>query len=78
MDSLWRRQALEQCGGWNEETITDDLDLTMRIHFSGWDIHLLLHPPVGEEGVERPLGPVASNVTAGQKGGISAISTTGD
>jgi len=50
-----RRQALEQCGGWNEETITDDLDLTMRIHFSGWDIHLLLHPPVGEEGVERPL-----------------------
>lgn len=50
-----RRQALEQCGGWNEETITDDLDLTMRLHFSGWDIQFLLQPPVGEEGVERPL-----------------------
>jgi 1,2-diacylglycerol 3-beta-glucosyltransferase len=50
-----RRRALEQCGGWNEETITDDLDLTMRLHFSGWSIQCLLQPPVGEEGVERPL-----------------------
>jgi 1,2-diacylglycerol 3-beta-glucosyltransferase len=51
-----RRQALTQCGGWNEETITDDLDLTLRLHFSGWEIHFLLHPAVGEEGVEQPLG----------------------
>ncbi|WOD40953.1 glycosyltransferase family 2 protein [Nodosilinea sp. E11] len=50
-----RRAALTQCGGWNEETITDDLDLTLRLHFSGWEIHFLLHPAVGEEGVERPL-----------------------
>jgi 1,2-diacylglycerol 3-beta-glucosyltransferase len=50
-----RRTALEQCDGWNEETITDDLDLTMRLHFSGWDIHFLLQPAVGEEGVERSL-----------------------
>ena len=50
-----RRSALIQCGGWNEETITDDLDLTLRLHFSGWDIDFLLHPAVNEEGVERPL-----------------------
>ncbi len=50
-----RRAALAQCGGWNEETITDDLDLTLRLHFSGWSIQFLLHPAVGEEGVERPL-----------------------
>ena len=50
-----RRQALEQCGGWNEETITDDLDLTMRLHFSGWVIQFLLMPAVGEEGVEHSL-----------------------
>ncbi|MBD2105449.1 glycosyltransferase family 2 protein [Nodosilinea sp. FACHB-13] len=50
-----RRAALAQCGGWNEETITDDLDLTLRLHFSGWEIQFLLHPAVGEEGVERPL-----------------------
>jgi 1,2-diacylglycerol 3-beta-glucosyltransferase len=50
-----RRSALIQCGGWNEETITDDLDLTLRLHFSGWEIQFLLHPAVGEEGVERAL-----------------------
>ncbi|MEB3291034.1 MAG: glycosyltransferase family 2 protein [Leptolyngbya sp.] len=50
-----RRSALIQCGGWNEETITDDLDLTLRLHFSGWDIEFLLHPAVDEEGVERPV-----------------------
>jgi 1,2-diacylglycerol 3-beta-glucosyltransferase len=50
-----RRTALTHCGGWNEETITDDLDLTLRLHFSGWEIHFLLHPAVGEEGVEQPL-----------------------
>jgi 1,2-diacylglycerol 3-beta-glucosyltransferase len=44
-----------QCGGWNEETITDDLDLTLRLHFSGWSIQFLLHPAVGEEGVEHAM-----------------------
>ncbi len=46
-----RRQALERCGGWNEQTITDDLDLTFRLHLDQWDIELLMFPPVQEEGV---------------------------
>lgn len=46
-----RRSALESCGGWNEETITDDLDLTIRLHLDQWDIDLLEFPPVEEEGV---------------------------
>jgi 1,2-diacylglycerol 3-beta-glucosyltransferase len=46
-----RRQALEDCGGWNESTITDDLDLSFRLHLSGWDIDLLTSPAVLEEGV---------------------------
>lgn len=50
-----RRSALEQCGGWNEATITDDLDLTIRLHAAAWDIHFLLEPPVREEGVTRSL-----------------------
>lgn len=48
-----RRTALQECGGWNEETITDDLDLTLRLHLAQWDIDFLLMPPVGEEGVTR-------------------------
>lgn len=46
-----RRSALERCGGWNEQTITDDLDLTLRLHLDGWDIDCLVHPAVSEEGV---------------------------
>lgn len=50
-----RRLALERCGGWNEETITDDLDLTIRLHLDKWDIGFLDCPPVEEEGVTTAL-----------------------
>lgn len=46
-----RRTALVRCGGWNEETITDDLDLALRLHIDQWDIEFLSFPPVMEEGV---------------------------
>ena len=47
------RTALHSCGGWNEETITDDLDLTVRLHLDNWKIGFLLVPPVLEEGVTQ-------------------------
>ncbi|MDF0556115.1 glycosyltransferase family 2 protein [Kamptonema sp. UHCC 0994] len=50
-----RRSALEGCGGWNEETITDDLDLTIRLHLDKWDIEFLAFPAVLEEGVTNAL-----------------------
>ena len=50
-----RRTALEQCGGWNEETITDDLDLTLKLQVNGWDVPLVMSPPVREEGVTRAV-----------------------
>ena len=50
-----RRSALEDCGGWNEETITDDLDLTIRLHLNQWDIDFLAFPAVLEEGVTNPI-----------------------
>jgi 1,2-diacylglycerol 3-beta-glucosyltransferase len=46
-----RKQAMLACGGWNEETITDDLDLTLRLQLLGWDIDCLIEPAVQEEGV---------------------------
>jgi 1,2-diacylglycerol 3-beta-glucosyltransferase len=46
-----RRTALEAIGNWNEETITDDLDQTLRLHMAGWDIAFLGSPAVYEEGV---------------------------
>jgi 1,2-diacylglycerol 3-beta-glucosyltransferase len=50
-----RRLALDRCGGWNEQTITDDLDLTIRLHLDKWDIGFLNFPPVEEEGVTSAL-----------------------
>lgn len=48
-----RRTAVDRCGGFNEETITDDLDLTFRLHLDGWRIGFQLFPAVGEEGVTQ-------------------------
>jgi 1,2-diacylglycerol 3-beta-glucosyltransferase len=50
-----RRSAIAQCGGWNEETITDDLDLTLQLHLNDWDIAFMTFPTVGEEGVTRAM-----------------------
>jgi 1,2-diacylglycerol 3-beta-glucosyltransferase len=50
-----RRAALERCGGWNEETITDDLDLTLRLHLDQWDIDFMMLPTVEEEGVTHAI-----------------------
>ena len=35
---LIKRTALEDIGGWNNYTITDDLDMSTRLHIKGWDI----------------------------------------
>ncbi|PSF36811.1 glycosyl transferase [Aphanothece hegewaldii CCALA 016] len=50
-----RRTATISCGGWNEQTITDDLDLTIRLHLDDWKIGILMTPAVGEEGVTNAL-----------------------
>jgi 1,2-diacylglycerol 3-beta-glucosyltransferase len=52
---LVRREALERCGGWNEETITDDLDLTIRLHLDKWNIECMFQPAVAEEGVTNAI-----------------------
>jgi 1,2-diacylglycerol 3-beta-glucosyltransferase len=50
-----RSSALKSCGCWNEETITDDLDLTIRLHLDNWKIGFLLTPAVKEEGVTSAI-----------------------
>lgn len=45
------RQALLRCGGFNEATITDDLDLTMRLQLHGVPVAVVWNPPVAEEAV---------------------------
>ena len=45
------RAALLACGGFNEATITDDLDLSIRLQLHGVPIDLVWNPPVAEEAV---------------------------
>ena len=46
-----KRQALEDIGGWNNYTITDDLDMSTRLHIKGWDIRFCPDACVYEEGI---------------------------
>ena len=46
-----KREALEDINGWNNETITDDLDMSTRLHIKGWDIRFCPEAVVYEEGV---------------------------
>lgn len=48
---LIKREALEDIDGWNNDTITDDLDMSTRLHIKGWDIRFCPDAVVNEEGV---------------------------
>lgn len=33
---LWRKEAIEDGGGWQWDTLTEDMDLSYRVQFAGW------------------------------------------
>ncbi|MBN1639664.1 MAG: glycosyltransferase [Anaerolineae bacterium] len=33
---VWRRQAIDDCGGWDPEQLTEDVDLSYRAQLRGW------------------------------------------
>ena len=33
---MWRRQAIEEAGGWQHDTLTEDTDLSYRAQLKGW------------------------------------------
>lgn len=48
---LIKREALIDVDGWNNYSITDDLDLSTKLHLKGWDVRFCLQVKVFEEGV---------------------------
>jgi glycosyltransferase involved in cell wall biosynthesis len=36
---IWRRETIEQAGGWQHDTLTEDLDLSYRAQLAGWRFH---------------------------------------
>ncbi len=46
---IWSREAITDAGGWNADTLTEDLDLSYRAQLKGWKIHFLPHLVVPAE-----------------------------
>lgn len=38
---VWRRHCIEDAGGWQHDTLTEDLDLSYRAQMAGWDFLFL-------------------------------------
>ena len=38
---IWRREAIEDAGGWQADTLTEDLDLSYRVQLQGWRLKFL-------------------------------------
>ena len=38
---IWRRQAIESAGGWQHDTLTEDVDLSYRAQLAGWNFVFL-------------------------------------
>ena len=46
---IWRREAIEDSGGWSADTLTEDLDLSYRAQLRGWHAAYLENLVVPEE-----------------------------
>jgi ribonuclease P protein component len=71
---LLRRDALLSSGGFNEGTVTDDLDLSFRLLLDGQPIGILWDPPVQEEAVLSVGDRVVTGDGRGVAGGTDSRS----
>lgn len=46
---LWRRSCMDEAGGWQEDTLTEDLDLSYRAQLRGWRVAYLPNVTVPAE-----------------------------
>ncbi len=50
---LVKRVALDEVGGWNNNTITDDLDLSTKLHLNAWGVRFCPAVEVYEEAITK-------------------------
>ena len=55
---VWRRQCIEEAGGWQSDTLCEDLDLSFRAQLAGWE---RLYLPEVDAPAEVPLRLQRSN-----------------
>lgn len=66
---VWRRTCIEDAGGWEHDTLTEDLDLSYRAQLQGWEFKLL---PAVEVPAELPpdMNALRSQQFRWAKGGV--------
>ncbi len=69
---LIKKDTLLACGSFNEDTVTDDLDLSLRLLISKSRIGILWDPPVMEEAVEN-LNALLAQRQRWAEGGFAKI-----
>jgi 1,2-diacylglycerol 3-beta-glucosyltransferase len=69
---LMRRDALANVGGWNEEALTEDIDLSVRFYLAGWRIRYCEEAIVGEEAVPA-IGALIRQRTRWFEGGMRCL-----
>ena len=74
---LINKEILLKCGSFNEETVTDDLDLSLRLLLSKAKIGILWDPPVMEEAVES-ISALFSQRQRWAEGGLQRFFDYGD
>jgi cellulose synthase/poly-beta-1,6-N-acetylglucosamine synthase-like glycosyltransferase len=57
---VWRRATIDDAGGWEHDTITEDLDLSYRAQMKGWQFVYL-------EEVESPAEPITMSALKSQQ-----------
>jgi cellulose synthase/poly-beta-1,6-N-acetylglucosamine synthase-like glycosyltransferase len=66
---VWRRKAIDQAGGWEGDTLTEDLDLSYRAQLQGWRIEYLFDTGVPAE-IPADLSSFKSQQRRWAKGSI--------
>ena len=72
-----KKDVLLECGSFNEDTVTDDLDLSLRLLLSKSRIGILWDPPVMEEAVENII-PLFEQRQRWAEGGLQRFFDYGD
>ena len=74
---LINKEVLLKCGSFNEDTVTDDLDLSLRLLLAKAKIGILWDPPVMEEAVEN-ISALFSQRQRWAEGGLQRFFDYGD
>ena len=65
---VWRRRCIEEAGGWQGDTLTEDLDLAIRARLAGWTLRYAEDVHVPSE-VPADIGAIRTQQHRWMKGG---------